>query len=118
MIKKVYTENIKGVYYQKEKEIDYNSFIDELEVYLNNIRAVNICTTYSKNNGIAIVFNNNIEISEKCICKISPELTIIEFQKFKNEFSITPAANITFNASDNKMYLNDFNITIYFLRRC
>lgn len=117
MIKKTYLNN-KSI---NEKEISFNDLKTEIEEYFllldNVIKDVNIRTEMPLKNGISMTFNNHTEIKEglyKCFKVLKNGALLIEFKEFTQCFTINTDANITLDFIHDRIFLNDFNITIHF----
>ncbi|HFD2052238.1 TPA: hypothetical protein ACF2DE_002969 [Clostridium perfringens] len=117
MLKTTYLEN-RSI---GEKELNFKEFSTKVEEYFllsdNGIKNVNIRIENSLSNGIAMTFNNHIELKEglyKCFKVLNNETLLIEFKEFNQCFTINSDANITIDFIHNRIFLCDFNITIYF----
>lgn len=106
----------------REREINFNDFKNKLESYFllldKDIKEVNVCMQNPLKNGISMTFNNHVKIESglyNCF-KMNNETIIIGFKEFTQCFSINKNANITLDFLHDRMFLEDFNIRIYFIR--
>lgn len=118
MFKFTYVENK----FIKEKELTFQEFKVNMETYFllnDDIKEVNIRFENKLTNGIAMTFNNHIKLQEglyKCFKVLNDEMLLIEFKEFTQCFTIDKDANIKLDFMYNRIFLEDFNITIYFTR--
>lgn len=115
MLKKIIIEDRQ----QKEIDIDFKAFINELEEFLKNNKfnlAViqTICPMGDR--GISMTLTNKIygDMSNVLILN-DLGIYLLQFKEFSNAIAITDKANITLDKTLNRIYLNDFGIKIEFM---
>lgn len=107
----------------KEKELTFQEFKIKMEEYFllnDDIKEVNIRLESSTKKGIAMTFNNHLELQEglyKCFKVLNNEMLLIEFKEYVQCFTIDKSANVKLDFIHNRMFLEDFNMTIYFNRK-
>lgn len=115
MFKVTYLENS----FIKEKEITFEEAINDIESYFvimdSIIKDVNIKTQIPSNKGVGITLNNHIRIESLYECfKEYNNNIILEFKEFTQSIAINENANITIDFIHDRIFINDYNIAIYF----
>lgn len=99
----------------KERELDFGTFCDRLCNYIEDEKPTKIkivCATCVEK-GVSFSIINRLEVEEVKLERNS-EVLIIEFEEFKNAFTINREANVCFDRSRGRLYFKDFGITIFF----
>lgn len=103
----------------KEKEITFVEAVNEIESYFvimdSVVKDVNVRTEIPAYKGIGATFNNHIKIDSLYSCfKEFNNNIILEFKEFTQSISINENANITIDFIHDRIFIKDYNITIYF----
>lgn len=103
----------------KEKEVTFEEAISDIESYFvimdGIVQSVNVRIEFPDNLGIAATFNNYIKIDSLYECfKEFNNSIILEFKEFAQSIAINENANITIDFIHDRIFINDYNITIYF----
>lgn len=102
----------------EEKEITFKEAKDIIESYFllsDNVKDVNISTLIPCLDGIGATFNNHIDINNLYDCfKRVDDYIVLEFKEFTNTIAIKENCNIKLDFINNRLYLLDYHITIYF----
>lgn len=115
MYKITYLENN----FINEKEITFDEAIDNIESYFvimdSIVKDVNIRIEFPNTTGVAATFNNHIKIDSLYECfKEFNNSMILEFKEFTQSIAINENADVTIDFIHDRIFINDYNITIYF----
>lgn len=103
----------------REENINFKEFKSLIESYFliceDIIKEVNIRTEFPVTGGVSATFNNKVKINNLYNCfKTYNDNLLIEFEEFKNVFTINENSNVKIDFINNRMFLLDHNITIHF----
>lgn len=107
----------------KEKEITFEEAVGDIESYFvimdGVIKDVNVRIEFPNHLGVAATFNNHIKIDSLYSCFMESDNDItLEFEELNQCITINKNANVNIDFIHDRIFINDYNIVIYFNPIC
>lgn len=108
-------ESYKDGKFIKERELDFETFCDRVCDYINkfNPKEVRIVSITPVTKGVSFSNINRLKLDKVNILRIE-NMLLLDFEEYRNAFTINHEANVCFDKWQNRLRFEDFGITIYF----